>query len=559
MKVVMAQCNFTVGDLPGNQALIEAAMQRWGQQADLIVFSELAVSGYYPMDLLDRPSFIHAQNAVLETLKAKTAEISAAIVVGAVSENPWAGKPYHNALFVYQGGLEVFHYAKKLLPTYNIFDEARHFEAGQLPGLWLYQGQRVGFLICEDGWNHVSDPSYRIDPVDQLAREHLDLVISINASPSNEEKLQERIAHFSRISQRCDAPLVYVNQVGGQDEVVFDGHSFVLNALGQPVACLPGFSEAQVQVDLSDIQAQPTHAVATYSEAALMFQQLTLGLRDYVKKCGFQQVVVGASGGIDSAVTLALAVAALGPDAVVGITMPARFSSSGSVDHSLQLCAALGIPCHNISIETEFTHSIQRFVESFGEQPSGLTQENMQARIRGKLLMEYSNHFGHLVLSTGNKSEMSIGYATLYGDMNGGLNVLGDVYKLEVYALANYLNQRVEQAVIPSAIIHKAPSAELSEGQTDEASLLPYPQLDAIVRLVIERDLMSASEVKADLDILASVSDEEIHRIARKVDQAEFKRRQAPPILRVHRRAFGFGRRLPIAQRFQPVWLLRHA
>ena len=554
MKVVMAQCNFTVGDLAGNQALMEAAMARWGHETDLIVFSELAVCGYYPMDLLDRAHFIQAQNTVLRALKAQTVTLKAAIVVGAVSENPWAGKAYYNALFVYHKGLEVFHYAKKLLPTYNIFDEARHFEAGQSPGVWLHKGVRLGFLICEDGWNNHDDPNYQMDPVDQLAREKLDLVVSINASPSNKDKVCERVAHFSRISQRCAAPLVYVNQVGGNDEIIFDGHSFLLNAAGQPVECLPGFIEAQRMVDINTIATLPTQRLPEYSAAGLMFQQLTLGLRDYAHKCHFQRVVVGASGGIDSAVTLALAVAALGREAVVGITMPARFSSPGSVDDSMALCKALGIPCHVASIEVEFTHSIKRFAETFGEQPSTLTQENMQARIRGKLLMEYANHFGHLVLSTGNKTEMSIGYATLYGDMNGGLNLLGDVYKLEVYALANYLNQYMQMTVIADTILHKPPSAELSAGQTDEASLLPYPQLDAIVRLVVEQDLMSAEEIAVDLQTLASVPSAEIERIAQKVDQAEFKRRQAPPILRVHRRAFGMGRRLPIAQQFRPHW-----
>jgi NAD+ synthetase len=548
MNIVMAQCNFKVGDFAGNTQKILDLMTEWGNTSDMIVFSELSVSGYYPMDLLDRPEFIIQQNEALQVIKKATLSCKSAVVIGAVTQNQWSGKPLNNALIVYQGGVEQFVYHKKLLPTYNIFDEARHFEPGMLPGTWLYQGCRVGFLICEDGWFNTQDPNYKSDPVDALSREQLDVVISINASPSNEEKVAERVSYVSNISRRCNAPVFYVNQVGGNDEIVFDGGSFAINAQGDVVQMLESFAEDVAQLSLDDINNLPVRPLLKTRPSALYFKQLVLGVRDYVEKCGFSSVLVGASGGIDSAVTLALAVEALGANAVIGITMPTRFSSKGSVADSFELCEALGVECKEVSIESEFAIGIERFEQAFGEPPSGLTMENMQARIRGKLLMAYSNHFGNFVLSTGNKTEMSVGYATLYGDMNGGLNALGDLYKMEVYALAEYINERAGVDIIPRKIIDKAPSAELSEGQKDEDSLPAYPQLDAIVRLAIERDLMSAVDIERDELQVASLEPSVVTSILRKMDVAEFKRRQAPPIVRVHKRSFGIGRRLPIAQ-----------
>lgn len=553
MKIVMAQCNFTVGDFSGNKQKLLDAAWRFGHEHDLIVFSELCVSGYYPMDLVHQPGFMRAQEEAIEAIREATKMFKAAVVIGFIDENHWSGKPYHNGLMVIAKGINQFVYHKRLLPTYNIFDEARHFEPGNLPGMFMLNDKRIGFAICEDLWNDEEDAEYAAMPIKLLAREKPDVVISINASPSNLNKHPERLARFKKLCAKYRLPLVYVNQVGGNDEIVFDGNSFVCDATGTVRVQMPAFEEAFATVSMEstqDLEQRPNAEEPALSESAFCYQQILTGLRDYVAKCGFRKVVVGSSGGIDSAITLALAVDALGAENVAAITMPSRYSSEGSVNDSVALCQNLGIKLHCAPIERQFEQAIKDFTEAFGETPSRLTQENMQARIRGRILMEYSNHHGHLVLSTGNKSEMSVGFATLYGDMNGGLNLIGDLYKMEVYALARYINDMHEREIIPVAIIDKAPSAELFEGQKDEDSLPPYPVLDAILRLYIERDQLTEDEVLGYQRIVAQAKNVDVNRVLRMVDAAEFKRRQAPPIIRVHRRAFGTGRRIPIAKRW---------
>jgi NAD+ synthetase len=564
LTLCLAQLNFTVGDLAGNADKMIEVIRRAGNRVDLIVFSELGLTGYYPMDLLDLPYFIDAQQEPLARIAAATQGVKAAAAVGFVDRNPGrTGKALHNSVVVFEDGREIFKYHKQLLPTYSVFDEDRHFEPGTHPGIFTFRGVNLGLAICEDIWNDLGVEGrveYADDPVQALASAGAQIVVSVNASPSHAGKVPERTAAFRRFAD-WQLPLVYVNQVGGNNEIQYDGNSFANNRKGEAVLRLPAFGEGLGFVDVMatggrgfDICCRDPHTPpsAPVCGPGFYHAQISQGLRDYVRKCGFGKVVVGSSGGIDSAVTLALAAEALGPENVVAITMPTRHSSQGSVTDSEALCRALGVPLLYRSIEPDYALACSEFERAFGTPPSGLTRENMQARIRGRVLMEYSNHFGHLLLTTGNKSEMSVGYATLYGDMSGGLNLIGDLWKMEVYALAEHINAIAGRELIPRSIIEKAPSAELADGQRDEDSLPPYPVLDALLKLILEPDLLTADE-RAEALALAGRADPDIRqKVVSMVKNAEFKRWQAPPIIRVHRRAFGFGRRMPLAQRFVP-------
>ncbi len=551
MKIVAAQCNFIVGDFPGNTAKIIDVIANHGNAADLIVFSELAVTGYYPMDLIERKGFIEQQNKSIDKIVHATKQIGAAVVIGFIDINNGIGKPFHNALCVIENGKIVFKYHKKLLPTYNVFDEMRHFEPGNLSGIYEKNGIKIGFLICEDAWNTESDPDYEKLPIEELINNGANILITINASPSDIQKQQERISLLKSKAIKYKKPLVYVNQVGGNDELVFDGNSFALNSDGKYVQLCNAFSEETGIAEFIDgeINSDSNTTLSITSSKELFYNQIITGLRDYTTKCGFKSVIIGSSGGIDSALTLALATMALGADNVKAITMPSHFSSSGSVNDSVQLCNNLGVQLFEVPIKDAFDLAVERFTKSFATEPSKLTKENMQARIRGQILMEYSNHFGSMLLSTGNKSEMSVGYATLYGDMNGGLNLIGDLYKMEVYSLSEYINELHDKEIIPQAIIDKEPSAELSEGQKDTDSLPPYPVLDAILKLYIEQEMLTDDEILKERKIIEQAGFDEVERIMRMVDLAEYKRRQAPPIVRVHRKSFGIGRRLPIVQK----------
>ncbi len=552
MKIVASQCNFTIGDFAGNTAKILNVIKKHEKHSDLIVFSELSLSGYYPMDLIERHGFVEEQNNYLEKIVAASKGMKAAIVIGFIDYNNSIGKPYHNSLAVIKNGSIVFKYHKKLLPTYNIFDEMRHFEPGNLPGVWELNGVKIGFLICEDAWNDESSPEYNQVPFHNLMDSSADIFITINASPSDVQKQNERIDLLSKKAIKYGKPIIYVNQVGGNDELIFDGNSFAINSSGDFVQLCEAFIESEQIVDFENSEitaAKNTVSNLVQSNEQLFYNQIIMGLRDYCKKCGFSKVIIGSSGGIDSALTLALAVDALGAENVVAITMPSHFSSSGSVNDSIALCDNLGVKLYQISIKEAYDLAVERFVKSYDEEPSRLTRENIQARIRGQILMEYSNHFGSMLLSTGNKSELSVGYATLYGDMNGGLNLLGDLYKMEVYSLSNYINELHKKEIIPQEIIDKEPSAELSEGQKDTDSLPPYPVLDAILRIYIEHELLSKEEIKEGKKIITDSGFNEVDKIIQMVDRAEYKRRQAPPIIRVHRKSFGIGRRIPIVQK----------
>jgi NAD+ synthase (glutamine-hydrolysing) len=564
LRITIAQLNFTVGDIEGNVArMIDAAQQAVRESADLIVFSELALCGYYPGDMLDEPAFLQRVDKGIAALRAASAQLPALHwVVGAPTPTSGPGKKLHNSLLVLQGGDVRLQYAKQLLPTYNIFDERRHFEPGPDVAKVLRIGSaQVGLLVCEDGWNdHGGD--YAINPFERMRDAAPDLVISINASPSHIGKREQRHAMFGGSSRRHGLPILYVNQVGGHDQLVYDGGSFAAEPEAGLVFEAPRFVE-----DVRTLRFEGGHFLTAEGERPAAVpgqglptmefyrQQIILGLSDYARRCGFAQVVVGSSGGIDSALTLALAAQALGPGNVVGITMPSRYSSSGSVDDSVALCQNLGVPLFTHPIAELVAGYARQYETSFGKPLQGLPLENLQARIRGTVLMEYSNDFGHLLLTTGNKSEISVGYCTLYGDTNGGLGLIGDLYKTEVFALARHINDQAGRELIPQAIIDKEPSAELAPDQRDTDSLPPYPVLDEILKLLIEGDRLSAAEHAAAETLVAQLHETDagvalVQRVHKMVARNEYKRRQAPPILRLRPRAFGSGRQMPIAAKY---------
>lgn len=547
MQIAVAQLNYKLGDFAGNFTQIAEAIAKHSS-CDLVIFSELCLSGYYPGDLIDQPHFIETQNIYLDKIKALTQD-GPAVIVGFVSNNEEIGKPYHNSLALLANN--EFHsiYHKRLLPVYNIFNEARHFAPGKKSGIVTFKGTKLGLLICEDGWASLKNYLYECDPVSDLAEQSLDLIICINGSPSNVGKQVERHHHFSSIAKRCHAPLIFTNQVGGNDDIVYDGASFLLDKDGQSLGMLPCFLSTTGVLAFENKNCTPIENFNNkepLSDEALCYQQILLGLTDYVQKCGFKKVVLGISGGIDSAITLALAVKALGANNVTGLAMPSRYSSESSLKDAIALCEAFKVKLYTASIEAEFTLALAQFADIYGEKPSSLTEQNIQARLRGRFLMEYSNQTGALVLSTGNKSELSVGYTTLYGDMTGGFNLIGDLYKTDVYALCDYFNRLHPDTLIPASIINKAPSAELAPNQKDSDSLPEYAILDPILKLYIEGDLLPAAEYAHYQAIVDKLDPAIVARVHNMVDKAEFKRRQASPIIRLQRRAFGFGRQLPI-------------
>src|SRR5258708_3782439 len=469
-----------------------------------------------------------------------------ALVFGCIPRNDeWCGKPMHNTAVVARRGAIVYEQHKRLLPTYDVFDELRYFEPGSGAKAIELAGQRVGISICEDFWfddELLGTKLYCRNPVDDLARQGVDVILNISASPFNAGKRQARYEIFSAIARRYGVPLVYVNQVGGNDELLFDGSSIVIDAAGETVYCAPAFLEHGAVVSLDWEGCESVRSMDAEEEIG---RALITGLRDYIVKCGFRDVVVGLSGGIDSAVTAALAVEALGPEHVTGIAMPSQFSSQGSLDDARALAGNLGIAWHIVPIAPVYQPYEHAFNELFGTETFDTTNENVQARIRGNILMAWSNRTGAMVLSTGNKSELAVGYCTLYGDMAGGLALLGDVYKTMVYRVARWLNRK--RAVIPESSITKVPSAELRPNQTDQDTLPPYEVLDGILKLYIE-------EWKEVDEIVAAGFDRElVGRILKLVDTNEFKRRQAAPTIRVSSKAFGSGRQMPIAQRWRPA------
>ena len=544
MRIALAQLNPTVGDLAGNRRLIEeAAARARSKGAELVVTPELALTGYPPHDLLERDGFVQGQLAELDALAPVSRDI--ALVVGAVLPVPRrGGKQLANAAVLLQGGVRAAWQAKTLLPTYDVFDENRYFVPADERGPLLSVGDcTLGMTVCEDAW--VDEHAYAIDPVGDLARAGAELVLNLSASPFHVGKAAQRRRLFSDLAVKRGVPIAFVNQVGGNDELVFDGGSFLVDAQGRVRAALPLFETALEVVDLATAPLLRLDEVTDPDRAEQLASALALGIRDYFRKQDLPPgAVVGLSGGVDSAVTAWLAVKALGEGRVLGVAMPGPFSSDHSVRDALALGRNLGIEVRKVDIRPLYDAYRRVFAQLFGERDDyGLAQQNIQARIRGAILMAISNAESRLVLATGNKSELSVGYCTLYGDTVGGLAVLGDVFKRDVYALARLANAADER--IPWSTLEKPPSAELAPNQLDSDDLPPYEVLDAVLEQAVERGLGVAGVKPPE-----GVTRETAAAILRRVDKNEYKRRQAPLVLRVSPKAFGAGRRLPIVHRY---------
>jgi len=555
MRVALAQLNFTVGAFePNYRKIADAASQATAAGADLLLLSELATTGYPPRDLLTLSGFVQANLALRDRIAALSTD-QLGIVVGCAEPNEAiGGKPLFNTAVLCHRGQVVGRHRKTLLPSYDVFDEDRYFEPGTIVTPLLFKGVRLGLTVCEEVWN---DPEfwprrlYPRDPVADLAAQGVDLFVNISSSPFEMGKATIRRDMIRQHAVRHRVPFLYLNQVGGNDELIFDGHSLGVDASGGLILRADDFDEAFVVVDVPVAGLKPVEvaelklrrhnsglARVCDSREEEAWHALRVGLRDYVRKCGFTSVVLGLSGGIDSALTAALAADALGPSHVTGIAMPTRYSSKHSLCDAEALAKHLGIGYHVVAIDDIF----QRYLDALAPVlpgPQGVAEENIQARVRGAVLMAYSNKHGCLLLSTGNKSELAVGYCTLYGDMCGGLAVINDVPKTLVYDLARYVNRNGE--VIPVSSITKPPSAELRPNQTDQDTLPPYEVIDAIVEGYVERGLDRAALVALGLDP-ALVAD-----VVGRIDRNEYKRRQAAPGLRITSKAFGVGRRFPIA------------
>ncbi len=546
MKIGFAQINPTVGDLHGNfEKIIGAYNQLARAGADIVIAPELAVTGYPPQDLVFKSRFVPENLAVLNELQKRLSK--PALLVGFVDRNEGRGKPFHNAAALLQAGEPLQKTHKSLLPTYDVFDEDRYFEPARQIAPLNFRGHHIGVTICEDIWTerYLPRPFYDVDPVRALVTQEAEMILNVSASPFSLRKPAVRREMICGLAGTYQRPIFYCNAVGGNDQLVFDGNSIAVNASGQLLAQLAAFEEASVIVDS---ERAPKSKIASADVIQELYAALRLGLRDYLAKCGFKSAVLGLSGGIDSAVVAAIAVDAIGANNVTGVSMPSQFSSRGSVLDALALAKNLGIQCLQVPIADAFAVFKAQFKEVFADCTEDATEENMQARLRGMTLMALSNKFGHLVLSTGNKSELAVGYCTIYGDMAGGLAVISDVPKTMVYELARFINSEALRAgkreIIPVSTIEKPPSAELSPNQKDQDTLPPYDVLDAILRLYVE-DNLSAAEI-----ITHGFDEKTVRWVQRRVDLNEYKRAQAAPGLKVTSRAFGVGRRMPIAQRY---------
>ncbi|MCX6969684.1 MAG: NAD+ synthase [Verrucomicrobia bacterium] len=570
MKIGFAQINTTVGDFAGNaRKIARAAEDLESRGAQIILTPELSLTGYPPQDLLFKSDFVPRNLAALDELHKSVGK--AALIVGCVDRNPSGkGRPFFNAAAVLERSRPVRKVFKSLLPTYDVFDEARYFEPGPAPVPVEIGGRRIGVTICEDIWTPEYLPRglYARDPVHDLVTAGAAAILNISASPFQIGKPAHRREMIRRQAGSHRVPFFYCNAVGGNDQLVFDGYSFAATADGLIWMQAPGFQEGTFVLDIGDMNHEvefqhgvtlkegsapkvtilnpwPTEAMARKDMADLR-DALVLGLRDYMHKCGFRTAVLGLSGGIDSAVTACLAVQALGAENVKGVAMPSEFSSDHSIEDAVQLAASLGMECLTIPIAESFDAFKAQMSGAFSGKPEDITEENMQARLRGLTLMSLSNKFGHLLLTTGNKSELAVGYCTLYGDMCGGLAVISDLPKTTVYKLAEFLNADARRELIPLRTIMKPPSAELRPDQTDQDTLPPYEVLDEILRLYVEENLGAAEIIRKGFD------EETVHWVIKRVDLNEYKREQAAPGLKVTGRAFGIGRRMPLAQKFHP-------
>jgi NAD+ synthase (glutamine-hydrolysing) len=561
VKIALGQINTTIGDFDGNgDAIRTATVRARSEGAELIVFPELSLCGYPPMDLLDHAAFVEENLKTMRELQ-RTLPPGIAVVIGYVDRTPTpAGKALQNVAAVILDGRIVFRQAKRLLPTYDVFDEARYFEPARESRVWEFDGVRIGIAICEDIWwetEPVPGSRYPIDPVRDLLDGGAEIILAPSASPFHSGKVATRFQLTSSIGRNSGVPLVYVNSVGGNDSLVFDGYSLVTGRDGSLQHLLTGFSEEVrvVSVDaggtrgitrtVADNGAEATAATAPRipgetERYADLEAALILGLRDYLRKTGFSRVHFGLSGGIDSAVVAVIAARAVGPENVKAFLLPSQYSSSGSISDSEELVANLGIAAATLPILPIYEAFTAVLAGEFAGTEPGVAEENIQARARGNLLMAWSNKFGSLTLTTGNKSELAVGYCTLYGDMSGGLAVIGDLLKTEVYGLARHFNRA--GTVVPEAIITKPPSAELRPDQKDEDSLPAYDILDEILTRYVIHSETSSQIIEAGHD------PDTVTQILHLVGRSEYKRRQAPPVLKISPRAFGTGRRMPIAR-----------
>jgi len=543
-KIGILQLNFTIGNFLENaRRVAEAYEQAVREGADFIVAPELGICGYPPRDLLNRADFLQSHDRAIQELAKRIKDVP--LLIGGIEKSPQKnGRPLHNSAFFLQKGKSKVVARKCLLPTYDVFDEDRYFEPGDgVQAPLRFGGKRIGVTICEDIWNDEDvwpQRRYRRDPVRDLAKKGMDILINLSASPWNLEKEKTRYRLLREVARREKIPVIQVNAVGGNDELVFDGQSLVLGAKGGVLAMGAAFREQVMVVDLHGKEEKPVWVV----EEEQVFRALVLGTKDYLQKCGFREVVLGLSGGIDSALTAVIASEALGGDKVLGVAMPSRFSSPGSVADAEAIAKNLGIRYAKIPIEDSFETVVRSIAPVRGGKQGGLTEENLQSRLRGVILMGISNDSGRLLLTTGNKSEMAVGYCTLYGDMCGALAVIADVPKTMVYRISRWLNRNGE--IIPRDSIEKAPSAELRADQKDQDSLPPYEELDRILESYVVDEGSIEGMVKKGIN--KKIAEE----IVRKIDLSEYKRRQAAPGLKVTTKAFGVGRRVPIAQRFDP-------
>lgn len=554
MHIVVAQFNAIIGDLAGNvRRLLAAAEHAKAKGADLLVAPELALTGYPPRDLLDRPAFIReAVNALADLVDVAPMPMLVGAIVAHKGNPLDLTSRFANGAVLMNAGSIVACHRKQLLPNYDVFDEARYFVPGDGPTLVRLGETCLGITVCEDIWSDKEgqqNPRYLRDPVAEAVGEGAELILNLSASPYDRKKPADRLALLRTLATRHRRPILYVNQTGAHDSIIFDGRSVAVDASGEVGMRAPAFTETLVDVHYTPGKDDKAAGTLTGELAAEssgweedVCRALTLGIDDYVRKCGFHQVILGLSGGIDSAVVATLATLALGPSRVIGVAMPSRFSSAHSLDDARALAKNLGIRLDEVGIEPMVEAFEGALRPAFANRPRDLAEENLQARIRGTLLMAYSNKFGPLLLTTGNKSELAVGYCTLYGDTNGGLAIISDLYKTEVYALAHHLNAAAGRELIPASTLTKPPSAELRENQTDSDSLPPYEELDALLRGYIDEALA------VDELVGRGFARPMVERIISLVQKSEYKRRQMAPGLRISRKAFGEGRRLPLAQ-----------
>jgi len=542
MKIALAQINFTIGDLEGNVRKMVEAIERAKGRADLIVFSELSICGYIPKDKLNYESFIRHCDEAVDSLLPYSHHIG--IIVGAPRRSGLVkGKDLYNSALLLDKGEIIAQVNKTLLPTYDIFDEYRYFEPNKQFELVEFRGKKLAITICEDLWNLNQPWLYPTTPMDELSKLHPDLMINISGSPYSYNHVEERRNRMIGNAKKYKLPLVYVNQIGAHTDIIFDGGSMFIDADGTIIEELESFRDDFTVVDYRENKKYSTASKDQKdSDIALIHEAILCGIKDYFGKMGFRKALLGASGGIDSALVNALAVEALGPENVMSIMMPSKYSSKGSVDDAVKLCKATGNPYLTLPIHDLVSAVEGTLEDAFEGEEADVTEENIQARSRGLLLMAYSNKFGHILLNTSNKSETAVGYATLYGDMCGGLSPIGDLYKTQVYEMARYINRNGE--IIPNEIINKPPSAELRPNQKDSDSLPSYDVLDSLLVHYIE-------EQKGWQEIVDLGYDETlVRKIVRLVDRNEYKRFQAAPILRISHKSFGMGRQMPLVAKY---------